>query len=203
MTASADSGSIDAIVRASLDVHRLLAEDTELLTTAAAAAEAIGLALAGGRAVYFCGNGGSAADAQHLAAELTGRLRAERRGLPGLALTTDTSALTAIANDFDFADVFARQLTALARPGDVVVGISTSGGSENVCRALAAGRAAGVVCIAFTGADGGPLAAAADYALRVPSADTQRVQECHILLGHALLELAEARVMADGGGRGA
>jgi D-sedoheptulose 7-phosphate isomerase len=151
-------------------------------------------ALAAGKRVFLFGNGGSAADAQHLAAELTGRLRLDRPGLPAVALTTDSSALTAIANDFSFDEVFERQLLALAGAGDVAIGISTSGGSENVRRALAAGRTRGLVTIALTGAQGGAVADAAEIAIRVPSSDTQRIQECHILLGHALLELAEREV---------
>jgi D-sedoheptulose 7-phosphate isomerase len=144
-----------------------------------------------GHKILWCGNGGSAADAQHLAAELVGRFRHCRRALPSIALTADTSVLTAIANDCGFADVFDRQLEALCAPGDVVVGISTSGKSRNVCAALERARALGAFTIAMTGQTGGRLAASADVCLCVPSSDTARIQEGHILLGHILCEWVE------------
>lgn len=145
---------------------------------------------AGGRLLVF-GNGGSAADAQHFAAELTGHYRRDRRPLPALALTTDTSTLTATANDYAYEDVFARQVEAHCRPADVVVGISTSGNAENVVRGLLAARACGATTWALTGATGGRLLAAADHALQVPSEDTARVQELHITIIHALSELVD------------
>ncbi len=144
-----------------------------------------------GHKVLWCGNGGSAADAQHLAAELVGRFRSERRALPSLALTTDTSVLTAIANDCGFAEIFDRQLEALCAPGDVVVGISTSGKSRNVCAALERARELGAFTVAMTGESGGHLAGYADECLRVASSDTARIQEGHILLGHMLCEWVE------------
>jgi D-sedoheptulose 7-phosphate isomerase len=188
------AGDLSATIEASLSTTQKLLADTGALAAAAEAATRLVEALAAGKRVFLFGNGGSAADAQHLAAELTGRLRLDRPGLPAVALTTDSSALTAIANDFSFDEVFERQLLALAGAGDVAIGISTSGGSENVRRALAAGRTRGLVTIALTGAQGGAVADAAEIAIRVPSSDTQRIQECHILLGHALLELAEREV---------
>jgi D-sedoheptulose 7-phosphate isomerase len=188
------AGDLSATIEASLSTTQKLLADTGALAAAAEAATRLVEALAAGRCIFLFGNGGSAADAQHLAAELTGRLRLDRPGLPAVALTTDSSALTAIANDFSFDEVFERQLLALAGAGDVAIGISTSGGSENVRRALAAGRTRGLVTIALTGAQGGAVADAAEIAIRVPSSDTQRIQECHILLGHALLELAEREV---------
>lgn len=148
--------------------------------------------LRAGRKVLVLGNGGSAADAQHFAGELVGRFRIERAPLPVLALTTDSSVLTAIGNDYEYAEVFARQVRAFARPGDLVVGISTSGGSENVVQALAAARAVGARTVALTGAGGGRLAGLADELLAVPSCDTPRVQEAHITIIHLLCELAEA-----------
>lgn len=144
-----------------------------------------------GHKVLWCGNGGSAADAQHLAAELVGRFRSERRALPSLALTADTSVLTAIANDCGFAEIFDRQLEAFCVPGDVVVGISTSGKSRNVCAALQRARELGAFTVAMTGETGGHLASFADECLRVASSDTARVQEGHILLGHILCEWVE------------
>jgi D-sedoheptulose 7-phosphate isomerase len=145
---------------------------------------------AGGK-VLWCGNGGSAADAQHLAAELTGRFVRERRGLPAIALTTDTSALTAIGNDYGFDQVFARQVEALARPGDLLVGISTSGNSPNVALAMQAAQQVGCRCLALTGRDGGQLTALAHLNLVVPSTVTARIQEVHILIGHLLCQAVD------------
>jgi D-sedoheptulose 7-phosphate isomerase len=142
---------------------------------------------AGGKILIF-GNGGSAADAQHIAAELTGRFRAERRPLPAVALTTDTSALTAIGNDYGYDEVFARQLEALARAGDVAIAISTSGKSPNVLRALERARAIGCRTIGLSGRGGGPMVHACDVAIVVPSHDTPRIQEMHVLIGHVLCE---------------
>ncbi len=146
----------------------------------------------GGKILWF-GNGGSAADSQHLAAELVVRYRANRRALASIALTTDTSILTAHANDFGFETVFARQLEALARPGDVAMAISTSGDSPNVLAGAQAARALGVYCVGWTGARGGKLAELADECLRVPSGVTARIQEAHILIGHWLCEALEQR----------
>ena len=147
--------------------------------------------LAGGGKLMFCGNGGSASDAQHLAAELAGRFIKDRRPLAGLALTTDTSALTAIANDYSFDDVFARQVVALGRAGDGLVAISTSGNSRNVLRAVAAAREAGVYTLGLLGRDGGELLRACDAAIVVAHPVTARIQESHILIGHTLCGLIE------------
>lgn len=152
------------------------------------AAELLAAALARGGSILLCGNGGSAADAQHLAAELTGRFRRERRGLPAIALTTDSSALTAIGNDYGFDRVFARQVEALGRPGDVLLAITTSGSSPNVLAAIRAARAREMAVIGLLGRDGGAARAACDVALVVEAAETARVQEVHILVGHVLCE---------------
>lgn len=141
--------------------------------------------------VMFCGNGGSAADAQHLAAELTGRYLKERKPLPALALTTDTSALTAIGNDYGFAEVFARQLRGLGRKGDGLVAISTSGNSDNVVNAVLAAKEIGIATIALTGQSGGKLRQFADIAICVPSAQTNHIQEMHIAIGHYLCGFIE------------
>ena len=148
-------------------------------------------ALLRGNKVLWCGNGGSAADSQHLAAELLGRFRRPRAPLASIALTTDSSVLTAIANDFGFDDVFERQVDALCLPGDVVVGISTSGNSRNVCAALEAARKRQASTVAFTGKNGSRIASFADVCLQIPSCDTARVQEAHILCGHILCEWVE------------
>ena len=141
--------------------------------------------------LLFCGNGGSAADSQHLASELTGRFVKDRRPLAALSLTTDTSALTCIANDYAFDEVFARQVQGLGRAGDVLVAISTSGHSRNVIRAVEAARAAGMTVIGLLGRDGGALRELCDVAIVVPSQVTARIQEAHILIGHTLCGLIE------------
>jgi D-sedoheptulose 7-phosphate isomerase len=148
-------------------------------------------ALKGGKKIIFFGNGGSAADAQHLAAELVVRYRINRPALAGLALTTDTSILTAHSNDFGYDTVFSRQIEALAQPGDVVLGISTSGTSKNVLLGLQAANKRGCVTIAFTGEKGADCAAEAKLSFKAPSAVTARVQECHLLIGHLLCDVAE------------
>lgn len=153
-------------------------------------------ALLRGNKVLWCGNGGSAADSQHLAAELVGRFRRERRALPSIALTTDTSILTAVGNDYGYEQVFRRQVEALCVPGDVVVGLSTSGSSRNVCLALEAARSLGAVTVAFTGAGGGVMKGVADLALCVASKDTARIQEGHILCGHMLCDWVELEISA-------
>jgi D-sedoheptulose 7-phosphate isomerase len=147
--------------------------------------------LAAGGKLMVCGNGGSAADSQHIASELTGRFIQDRRPLAAIALSTDSSALTAMANDYSFDEVFARQLLALGRPGDVLLAISTSGHSANVRRAAEAARENGISVIGLLGRDGGALKAQADIALVVPSEVTARIQEAHILIGHTLCGLIE------------
>lgn len=147
----------------------------------------------GGKILFF-GNGGSAADAQHLATELVVRFRKNRPSLAAIALTTDTSALTAIGNDFGFEDIFSRQVEGLGRKGDVVIGISTSGNSPNVLKALKLAREMGLVTVGFGGGTGGKLPEVSDISLIVPSAVTARIQECHILLGHMLCGAIEAEM---------
>ena len=144
----------------------------------------------GGRLILL-GNGGSAADAQHIAGELVSRFRKERRALPAIALTTNTSILTAIGNDYDYDSVFTRQIEAWVSPGDVVVGISTSGHSANVLSAMQKARELGAYTVGLTGRDGGPLAAAVDLVLVVPSHDTPRIQEAHSTIGHIVCDLVE------------
>jgi D-sedoheptulose 7-phosphate isomerase len=151
-------------------------------------------AMLDGRKILLFGNGGSAADAQHLAAELVGRFRRERRGLPAIALTTDTSVLTSIANDYGYDDVFARQVEALCSEGDIVIGITTSGNSRNVCSALRKARDLGALTVAFTGAGGGAAAGIAELTLCIASKDTARVQEAHILCGHMLCDWVELSI---------
>lgn len=151
----------------------------------------IGDALAGGHKILFCGNGGSAADSQHLAAEIVGRFQKERPSLPALALTVDTSVLTAVANDYGYDTVFSRQVEGLGNDGDVLVGISTSGNSKNVIAAIEAARKKQMKVIGFTGIGGGKMADLCDVCLAVPSRVTARTQEMHIMMGHILCEIAE------------
>jgi D-sedoheptulose 7-phosphate isomerase len=145
---------------------------------------------AGGKLLFF-GNGGSAADAQHLAAEFVGRFVRERRALPSVALTTDSSILTAIGNDYGFDQVFSRQIQALGQPNDMAIGISTSGNSPNVLVALKEATVRGMKTIGLAGKDGGALARCVDLAITIPSSNTARIQECHITIGHLLCELVE------------
>jgi len=144
-----------------------------------------------GNKILLCGNGGSAADAQHIAAELTGRYKTERRGLPGIALTTDTSALTAIGNDYGYNRVFDRQTEALANKGDLLIGISTSGNSANIISALKLAKEMGCVTLGFSGRDGGKMNEVCDVNLVVPSDDTPRIQEMHILFGHTICQIID------------
>jgi D-sedoheptulose 7-phosphate isomerase len=156
-----------------------------------AIARAMTSTLRSGGKILWCGNGGSAADSQHLAAEIVGRFRRDRCGLSSIALTTDSSILTAVANDYGFGCVFSRQVEAIAKGGDLLVGISTSGDSENVVMALERARAMGLTTVAFTGVGGGKARGLADHLLAVSSNDTARIQEAHILAGHMLCDWLE------------
>jgi D-sedoheptulose 7-phosphate isomerase len=184
-----------AVFTESSRVHALAAES--LPEAVAEAAVAVTEALRAGNKVLLCGNGGSAADAQHVAAELAGRLRLERGGLPAIALTVNPSVMTALANDYGYDMVFARQVEALGREGDVLVGISTSGRSPNVVKAFEAARAVGVVTVGLTGRDAGPMAELCDHLIAVPTDDTQRVQEIHIAAGHAICEIVESALFGQ------
>lgn len=155
------------------------------------------LAIRMGGKILWCGNGGSAADAQHLNGQLVVRFRYDRAGIPSIALSTDTSILTAASNNYGYEHIFQRQVETLARKGDVVVAISTSGNSRNVFLALEAARKLGAVTVAFTGKGGGLIAKAADFLFEVPSTDTPRIQEAHILAGHVLCEILERELTPD------
>jgi D-sedoheptulose 7-phosphate isomerase len=183
--------SIDGYIDEHLQVVQAMRQQRSVLE---AIARQIAGVLRGGGKLLLCGNGGSAADAQHVAAEFVGRYRQNRIPLPAIALTTDTSILTAVGNDFDFADVFARQVEALARPGDLVVGISTSGKSPNVLKAVEAARRKGAATLAFTRTGGEPLVSLADLTFAAPSTDTPRVQEAHLLAWHIICDLLEAEL---------
>jgi D-sedoheptulose 7-phosphate isomerase len=199
-TARAASSTMQTAIRELFDAS-VRAKQVFLEENAAAlerAIELVATALAGGRKLLLFGNGGSAADAQHIAAEFVGRFLRERRALSAIALTTDTSALTSIANDYGYDDVFARQVRALGVSGDVALAISTSGRSANVLRAVEACRELGVTTIGLTGGDGGPLAGAVDLALRVSASRiSARIQETHILVGHVICELVDRRLFGE------
>jgi D-sedoheptulose 7-phosphate isomerase len=186
---AATAGVLSRNLERSIEIHgRFMEACLPALTRAADAM--IAAYLAGHKAIFF-GNGGSAADAQHLAAEFLGRYLRERAPLPALALNTNSSAVTAIGNDYGYEQTFSRQLRALGCPGDVAVGISTSGNSRNVMEALICARELGLFTIALTGASGGQMRSLADVLIEVPSSETPRVQECHILAGHALCDAVE------------
>jgi D-sedoheptulose 7-phosphate isomerase len=183
-------------LREHIKVTEALLED-EFVTLIGRLAETITSAYRGGHKVILFGNGGSAADAQHLAAEFVGRYRCERRPLPALALTVNTSAVTAIANDYEFEIVFARQLEALGAAGDVAIGISTSGRSANVIAALRAARRAGLTTVALTGRRGSPIEEVADFCVCIPAEHTAGIQEAHITVGHMLCELVERALFGE------
>lgn len=181
--------SINEIIQDSISVKQSLLTQTDLIQTIA---DQLIEAFQRGNKLLICGNGGSAADAQHIAAEFIGRFFHERAAMPAIALTTNTSTLTALGNDYDYEIVFSRQIEALANPGDIIAGISTSGNSRNILKAIDAGRRKGCITIAFTGKSGGKLKDHADLCLRVSSSSTPRIQEAHILIWHIICELAEA-----------
>ena len=178
-------------IAASIAVKERLLSSPEVITTIAEASEVLLRSMERGNKVLLFGNGGSAADAQHIAAEFVGRFAFDRPALPALALSVNPSSLTAIGNDYGFDLIFSRQIEALGRPGDVALGISTSGNSGNVIRAVSSAKRLGLLTVGLTGRHGGELKNAVDYCIRVPSDETPRIQECHILIGHIISELVE------------
>ena len=185
-------------IRRTSELLQAMLGDKELLADTERVAEACVKAIKDGKKVMFAGNGGSAADAQHLAAELVGKLSFDRPGLPSMSLTTDTSILTAVGNDYSYDDVFHRQIQSLGMTGDVFIGISTSGRSKNLVKALATAREKGIVTVGLTGRTGGDMRALCDICLRVPSADTQKIQEAQIVLGHIFCGLVERAIFQPG-----
>ena len=182
-------GEMAEIVRKSIAAHEQLLNGS--LPILVQVAQVLVRAIRTGHKILLFGNGGSAADAQHVAGELIGRFSRESEPWPAVALTTDSSVLTAVGNDWEFAEIFARQVRALARPSDIVVGISTSGRSPNVLRGLQAGRALDAITVGFTGANGGEMRGHADVCFRAPADSTPRIQELHLLAWHAICELVE------------
>ncbi len=186
--------AITDIIKASIDVKQQLLNDEALVQQIQTVTEVITKAFQKGNAVYFAGNGGSAADAQHLAAEFSGRFYKDRKALPSDALHCNTSYLTAVANDYSYDVIYARLLEGLAKPGDVLVGISTSGNSGNIVKAFEMAKTIGVTTIGFTGQKGGQMKDLGDYLINVPSNTTPRIQESHILVGHIICELVEINI---------
>src|SRR5678815_4229938 len=184
---------IKNIIQSSIDVKQQLLQSQELLSTVSKVVEVITSSLKNGGRIYFCGNGGSAADAQHLAAEFSGRFYKDRLALPAEALHCNTSYLTAVANDYSFDVVYSRLIDGIGRKGDVLVGLSTSGNSANIVRAFESAKTIGMTTVGFTGITGGALKAVSDYLLNIPSADTPRIQETHILIGHIICQLVEEK----------
>ena len=182
---------IKKIISASIAVKQQVLADQHLIDTTSVVVRMMVKAFAAGQRMYFAGNGGSAADAQHLAAEFSGRFYKDRHALPAEALHCNTSYLTAVANDYHFNEIYARLIQGIANKGDVLVGLSTSGNSANIVRAFEVAREKGVITVGFTGQDGGKMKPLSDYLFNVPSRDTPRIQESHILLGHIVCELVE------------
>jgi D-sedoheptulose 7-phosphate isomerase len=184
---------VDEIQKTQLVLAAIL-QDQTLLETAEKISRQCIHALRQGHKILFAGNGGSAADSQHLAAELVSRLRYDRPGLAAIALTTDTSALTAIGNDYAFENLFARQVEALGQPGDVLIGISTSGKSPNVLRAFEAARQKGILTVGFTRDVAAMMTERCDLTLNIPHQETAKIQECHLLFGHIICALIEEEI---------
>ena len=182
------------IIQRSIDIKQELLRDTEMHEIISSIVDIICKAFERGNRVIFCGNGGSAADAQHLAAELSGRFYKDRKALPSDALHCNTSYLTAVANDYDYDSIYSRLVDGTMNMGDVLIGISTSGNSTNIVKAFEVANQKNITTISLTGKDGGLLKNISDYCLRIPSTDTPRIQEAHILVGHIICELVESKL---------
>jgi D-sedoheptulose 7-phosphate isomerase len=190
---------VSHLIAASIATKQELLRSADAVSTVARVSELLANAFRLGNKVLLFGNGGSAADAQHIAAELVGRFAFNRPALPAMALSVNGACVTAIGNDYGFDQVFSRQLEALARSGDVAIGISTSGNSPNIVQALSVAKKMGLHTVALTGRTGGELLNHVDYCICVPSTETPRIQECHILIGHILSELVEREIFHEEG----
>lgn len=182
---------IKAIIQASISTKQQILQDERLLNTIQQVADLVTTAFRNGNRIYFCGNGGSAADAQHLAAEFSGRFYTDRKALPAEALHCNTSYLTAVANDYGYELVFSRMIDGIGEEGDVLLGLSTSGNSGNIMKAFEVARTKGITTVGFTGATGGKMKDLSDHLINVPSTDTPRIQESHITIGHIICQLVE------------
>lgn len=186
---------IAAIIKSSIDVKTTILSDKEMIAKIQKVAELVTERFKDGSRVYFCGNGGSAADAQHLAAEFTGRFYHDREPLPAEAFHVNTSFLTAVANDYSYDQIYERMVKAQGRKGDVLFGLSTSGNSKNIILAEEEARRRGMIVVSLTGETGGKMKDCSDYLFNVPSKDTPRIQESHIMIGHIICQLVEEMMM--------
>lgn len=184
---------IKELILASIDTKQQLLADEQLLQTIEKIVDLVTTSLENGHRIYFCGNGGSAADAQHLAAEFSGRFYRERRALPAEALHCNTSYITAVGNDYGYDLIYSRIIDGVGQAGDVLIGLSTSGNSANIVKAFEAARQKGVATVGLTGASGGKMKRLSDHLINIPSTDTPRIQESHILVGHIICQLVEER----------
>lgn len=182
---------IKKIIKSSIDTKQSVLQNEGLLKTIAASVDVIVNAFRNGKRVYFCGNGGSAADAQHLAAEFSGRFYTNRKALPAEALHCNTSYLTAVANDYGFDEIYSRLIDGIGEAGDVLVGLSTSGTSDNITKAFETAKKKEMITIGFTGKSGGNMKPLCDHLVNIPSTDTPRIQESHIMVGHIICQLVE------------
>lgn len=189
---------IKNIIQASVDVKKQILESEDLISKIGNAVALITSAFQNGKHVYFCGNGGSAADAQHLAAEFSGRFYTDRKALPAEALHCNTSYLTAVANDYGYDLVYSRMIEGIGREGDILIGLSTSGNSSNIVKAFETAREKKMVTIGLTGISGGTMKAFSDLLINIPSSDTPRIQEAHIMVGHIICQLTEQRLFTPG-----
>ena len=190
---------IKDIIKASIDVKQQVMENEDLVATIEKVVDVIVSSFRNNGRIYFCGNGGSAADAQHLAAEFSGRFYTDRDALPAEALHCNTSYLTAVANDYSYDVVYARLVRGIGEEGDVLVGLSTSGNSTNIVKAFEVAREKSITTVGFTGEGGGKMKSISDYLIDIPSKDTPRIQESHIMLGHIICQLVEERFFASDG----
>ena len=188
--------SIKNIIKSSVETKQRILEDERLLTTIETVVDIIVGAFKNKRRIYFCGNGGSAADAQHLAAEFSGRFYKDRKALPAEALHCNTSYLTAVANDYSFDDIYSRLIDGIGEAGDLLIGLSTSGNSINIIKAFETARKKEMITIGFTGESGGKMRSLSDHLINIPSTDTPRIQESHIMVGHIICQLVEQKYFA-------
>jgi D-sedoheptulose 7-phosphate isomerase len=188
---------IKELIQSSITTKQQVLENAALIGVVDHVTDIIVAAFKNGNSVYFCGNGGSAADAQHLAAEFSGRFYKDRKALPAEALHCNTSYLTAVANDYSFDLIYARLIQGLGKPGDILIGLSTSGNSKNIVQAFETAREKQMTTIGFTGLSGGLMKASSDHLINIPSTDTPRIQECHMLLGHIICQLVEEKYFSE------
>jgi D-sedoheptulose 7-phosphate isomerase len=184
---------IKKIIQDSIETKQKLLQDEKIIETIDKVVDNITNAFKNGKHVYFCGNGGSAADAQHLAAEFSGRFYKDRKALPAEALHCNTSYLTAVANDYGYDVVYSRIIDGIGREGDMLIGLSTSGNSKNIVKAFEKAREKKMITVGFTGSSGGEMKSCSDYLINIPSADTPRIQESHMMMGHIICQLVEEK----------